>query len=326
MLQDISFMTLAAAEAEHATGSNAPNPPVGAVLVKEGRILGIGVHRWIGVDHAEVVAIRQARKQHGPTAARGATLYVTLEPCNHQGRTPPCTEAVLEAGIERVVFGVRDPNPNVNGAGAARLKAAGVEVVEGVAQDLCRRLILPFEKHLKTGLPWLVHKIALRETDDGKLTMIPVKGSKTFTSFESLREAHLERRRSDAILTSVGTVLTDDPQLNVRHLPDHEGKQRFLALISQSGRTAPPAWCERQRGLGFEIVYFKNLREALVGLGKRGVLRVLAEAGPNLSDAIVQEKIWDERLVFIRRRSENDEGYTDEVLREAACSPASSAR
>lgn len=313
---DLSYLALAAAEAEKFVGATAPNPPVGACIVRAGRVLGVGGHARAGTDHAEVVAIKQALADHGAAALKGATIYVTLEPCNHQGKTPPCTEAVLASGITRIVFGARDPNRTVEGGGAARLKEAGLDVTSYPGSTLCRDLISGFAKRFGYNRPWVVHKLAYRLTQDGALTMIPERGKKTFTSHESVRLAHLERRKCDAILTGMGTVLADNPLFNVRHVPDHPGKKRLLAVLSQTGRTAPSAWIERQQDeLGFEVLHYDSIAGALGELGERGVLRILVEAGPGLSQALVTEELWDERLVFISRDG------SDAISREHACSP-----
>lgn len=320
------FMALAAVEAEKHIGATSPNPPVGACLVKDGQVLAIGAHTCAGRDHAEIVALKQAMALYGAEAVRGSTLYVTLEPCNHYGKTPPCTAAILEAGIKHVVYGIADPNKKAAG-GAATLKAAGLEVEVSGDQKLCLELVRPFFKWLRTGKPWVVHKIAYRSTTEIKgatLTMIPAAGQTTFTSADSLKRAHLERRKSDAILTSLGTVLADAPSFNVRHLPDHEGKRRCIAVVSRDGRSAPASWTERQQTLGHDVLFFDSVESALCELGKRGAHRVLVEAGPALSVVIASKNLWDERLLFIA----NGEGQADHVSldlsdlsEEYPCSP-----
>ena len=159
---DSAHMRLALRLARRGLGRTSPNPPVGAVVVASGRVVGKGYHRRAGTPHAEVVALADAGD-----AARGATLYVTLEPCNHRGRTPPCTEAVIEAGIERVVVGVRDPNPEVAGGGCARLRRRGIEVEVGVEADACAEILAAFRKRVTLGMPLVTLKLAA--TLDGRI-------------------------------------------------------------------------------------------------------------------------------------------------------------
>lgn len=310
---DASFMALAAAEAEKYFGATAPNPPVGACLVKNGRILALGAHKRTGTDHAEVVALKEAVGKHGAETVRGATLYVTLEPCNHFGKTPPCAKALIEAGVARVVYAISDLNEAASG-GAATLKAAGIQVEQGFASDLCHELLRGFSKWVSQKRPWVVHKLAYRMTAASTLSMIPETGSTTFTSQESLRLAHVERRKSDALLTSLATVLADNPGFNVRHVDDHESKKRLVAVLSRGGQTPPQAWLERQESLGHEVLLFSDVASALTRLGERGSHRVLVEAGPRLSETISSLGLWDERLIFIQR------GSHDQVLREFKCS------
>lgn len=309
---DASYMALAAAEAEKYLGATAPNPAVGACLVKEGRILAVGAHKRAGTDHAEVVAMKDAIARHGAVAVRGATLYTTLEPCHHHGKRPPCTKAILEAGIARVVIAVAEVNKLASG-GADALRAAGVQVDFGVTNLVCDELVRGFFKWITTGRPWIVHKLAYRITNEGALSMIPETGSKTFTTQESLRLAHLERRKSDALLTSLATVVADNPSFNVRHVDDHDKKTRLIAVITRGDQQPPAAWLKRQAELGQEVLLAADVDEALKTLGERGVHRVLIEAGPRLSDVIAQRGLWDERLIFIRRQEH------DQVLREFKC-------
>lgn len=313
---DQSFMALALLEAAPFVGRTAPNPPVGAVVVgAHGHMLAGAAHQRAGMPHAEALALQRAREQHGADALRGATVYVTLEPCNHQGRTPPCAEALIAAGIKRVVMGCADPNPNVAGGGAARLKAAGITTdwITGTAHESALSLIAPFARWSTTGLPYVVHKIALQEIENGSLTMIPALGEKTFTSPDSLRLAHLERRQSDGILTGMGTVLADQPHFTVRHLPEHPEKIRPLAVIGDATRLTIPqkniwnAWVERQNHSGFQVSLHSTVEAALSALGQTSCLRVLAEAGPQLSEIIRVRGLWQERLVVIKPRQQSSD-------------------
>ncbi len=230
MRDDTRYMRLALELAARGTGYTSPNPMVGAVLVKDGRIVGRGYHRKVGGPHAEVEAIRDA----GPEA-RGATMYVTLEPCNHHGRTPPCSEAVLAAGISRVVVAMEDPNPHVTGGGLRRLQDSGIEVVCGVCREEARRLNEAFIKYVRTGLPWVVLKSAM--TLDGRIAT--ASGDARWVTGAGARAlVHRLRHGTDAILVGIGTVQADDPSLTTRL---EEGKGRDpIRIILDSGLKIDP--------------------------------------------------------------------------------------
>ena len=195
--------------AERGRGYVSPNPMVGAVIVKDGRIVGQGYHKIFGGPHAEVIAIEKA----GDDAA-GSTLYVNLEPCCHQGKTGPCTERILQAGIDRVVVGMRDPNPRVNGEGVNFLRSKGITVREDVLQDKCRELNRAFVKYIVQHKPFVTLKIA--QTLDGRIAT-STGHSKWITAQQSRTMAHKIRANHDAILIGIGTLLTDDPKLTVRY-------------------------------------------------------------------------------------------------------------
>ena len=207
-MNDQAYMKLALRLAARGAGWVSPNPMVGAVVVKEGQILGRGYHRAYGLPHAEVEALRKAG-----AAARGADLYVTLEPCNHQGRTPPCTQAVLQAGIRRVVIATRDPNPRVNGGGAEFLQARGLQVEIGLLAGEARRLNEAWFHWVETGFPFVIAKAAC--SLDGKIATVTGE-SQWLTGEEARAFGHQLRHQVDAILVGVGTVIADDPQLTVR--------------------------------------------------------------------------------------------------------------
>src|SRR5689334_10313832 len=194
--------------ARRGIGTTHPNPRVGALIVRSGEIVARGYHARAGEAHAEVRALEEAGK-----LARGATLVSTLEPCAHQGRTPPCVEAILASGIRRVVLGMRDPNPLVNGRGIAALRRAGLTIVEGVREDECRELNPPYLKFLATGLPWVMLKSMV--SLDGRVAS--ERGdSRGLGGEEQQRLCHGLRARHDAVLVGIGTVLQDDPELTVR--------------------------------------------------------------------------------------------------------------
>jgi len=229
MWSDFEREVMNRAITEARRGQPSPNPHVGAVIVRDKRVVSVGHHEKAGEAHAEVEAIRHAS---GPVA--GATLYVTLEPCNHQGRTGPCTEAILDAGIARVVIGCRDPAPHVPGA-IDRLRNAGVEVEVGLMEQECIALVADFAKYIETGLPFVTLKAAI--TLDGKIAT-RTGDSKWITGEEARTETHRMRDASDAILVGVGTVLADDPKLTVRHL---QGRDPVRVVLDANLRTPPTA-------------------------------------------------------------------------------------
>src|SRR5580700_3374698 len=214
--------------ARQAVGLASPNPPVGCVLIKDGAIVGEGFHVYDKLDHAEIVALKQAGKH-----AHGATAYVTLEPCNHQGRTGPCTEALIAAGVSRVVAAMEDPNPETTGSGFARLRAAKIEVEAGVLEEAAQTLNESFACWITTNKPFVTLKSAL--TLDGQLALPRDRKSKKpswITSEESRAEVHRMRHASDALLTGIGTILADDPLLTDRSgLPR---RKRLLRVILDS--------------------------------------------------------------------------------------------
>jgi diaminohydroxyphosphoribosylaminopyrimidine deaminase/5-amino-6-(5-phosphoribosylamino)uracil reductase len=292
-------MRMALNAADQFTGATAPNPPVGAIaLDRQGKVLLGAGHSKAGEAHAEVKVLDLAQKLGKISLIE--TLVVTLEPCNHQGKTPPCTEAILKhKNIKRVVIGCRDPNPQVKGGGAERLKAAGLEVVEGVLEQECFFLIRSFAKFIRTGRPYVIIKAAF--TKEG--SMIPPKGQKTFTGKESLVFAHELRKRSDAIWTGSGTILADNPDFTVRWLPDHPGKRRIL-LLSDRRRRVEKDWLSKAEKNGFRVLFADSFENGLDILGKNGVLQVLVEAGPSLRQAWLDSGLWDESVV-IKQGSEN---------------------
>ncbi len=210
-VDDAFWMRRALAEAGRGQGKVEPNPMVGAVLVRDGQLLGVGHHNRFGGPHAEVVALEATRA--GGRSPVDATLYVTLEPCCHHGKTPPCTEALLDAGIRRVVAAMSDPFPRVAGGGLAQLRAAGIEVESGLLEAESRRLNAPYLKRLATGRPYVTAKWAM--TLDGK-TAVASGDSRWISSPRSRALVHELRGRMDAILVGIGTALADDPMLTAR--------------------------------------------------------------------------------------------------------------
>lgn len=285
-------MRLAIREAEKYAGSTTPNPPVGATGIDpDGNILAVAAHHRAGEPHAERNLIQIFKDLDELEELH--TMVVTLEPCNHQGRTGPCTEAIIEAGVKRIIVGVRDPNPDVAGGGIDRLREAGIQVAEGVLAGDCSYLARSFFHKARTGRPWITVKQAIR--DGG--SMIPPEGKKTFTSPEGLTLAHRLRRRADAILTGSGTVLADNPLFTVRHVPDFPHKQRYLVALDRRGRISTE-WKESVKKSGFQLLEASSIEEALLELGRRDVMEVLVEAGPELSNHMIREGLWDERVVI----------------------------
>jgi diaminohydroxyphosphoribosylaminopyrimidine deaminase/5-amino-6-(5-phosphoribosylamino)uracil reductase len=302
--------------ARRALGRTAPNPAVGAVIVQDGAIVGEGFHPAAGEPHAEIFALRQAG-----AAAQGATLYVTLEPCCHSGRTGPCSTAVIAAGIVRVVAGCRDPNPKVAGGGFEQLQAAGIKVESGLLGTECRRLIAPFAKHIHTGLPYVTLKAGI--TIDGAVATASGE-SQWITGAESRLAVHHLRATHDAIMVGIGTILTDNPRLTTR-LPQGGGKNPLrivvdstlrtpptAALLAEAGQTlilttaaARSAAAERLRGESVEILSVAgnagavDLRDAMQQLGARGIQSILLEGGGRLHHAALHSGIVDRLCVFI---------------------------
>jgi len=284
-------------------GATAPNPPVGCTLLDDsGSILAVEAHRRAGGPHAEAAAIAFCRDTG--TLDRIRTVVVTLEPCNHWGRTPPCTEAILSTPAASVVIGAADPNSMVAGGGLARLRAAGLAVCDlgdmpdGGAVALaarCSDLIAPFAKRAATGRPWVTVKQAL----DPSGSMIPPPGAKTFTSPAALRYAHALRRRADAVLTGSGTVLADDPDFTVRRVPDHPGRQRQLAILDRRHRV-PARYMEAAAERRLVAFTADDLGAALDRLAAAGALEVLVEAGPAVTGSVLDGDAWDEHVLILK--------------------------
>jgi len=303
--------------AEQARGRTSPNPPVGAVIVRDGQIVGEGFHAGPGQPHAERVALQQAGD-----AARGATLYCTLEPCCHHGRTPPCTDGIIAAGLAAVVYSVDDPDPQVRGGGAARLRQAGVQVTAGVLHAAVESQLRAYLHHRRTGRPYLLAKWAM--TLDGKLATAS-GDSRWISAPESRAMVHRLRDRVDAVLTGAGTVIADNPQLTcrlaefgpltrpVRHpvrvVVDSAGRTPADAQLFRDGLAptwlATAAGCQVSERPGAELLRLPdcdgrvNLQALLEELGRRGIVEAMVEAGGELLGALFAMGLVDEVLVFI---------------------------
>jgi len=279
-------MSAALAEARQFIGATSPNPPVGAAaLDKSGRLLAVAAHKFAGGDHAEVALLKICREQN--LLPQVETICVTLEPCNHHGRTPPCTNAIIGTGIKRVVIGAHDPNPHVTGGGIEKLRGAGIEMVTGVLEEDCKQMIHTFAFHAETGKPWITIKRAF----DGSGSMIPPAGQKTFTSHGALTLAHRLRKKSDVILTGSGTILVDQPLFTVRHVEDYPGKKRWLAILDRRGRV-PDSYTKAAEKNGFIPLIYQDVAAAIDDLERRGARDILVEAGPLLSQAMLDYPFW----------------------------------
>ncbi len=293
-------------------GATAPNPPVGcAVLAADGSVLAVEAHQGAGLPHAEAAALAACRDRWEAVH----TLVVTLEPCNHHGRTPPCSQAILASPARAVWIGAHDPNPAVAGGGARRLSAAGLDVafVSGALAAESARLIAPFAMRATQGRPWLTLKQAF--TTDG--SMIPPPGERTFTSEASLDLAHALRRRADAVITGSGTILADAPLLTVRRVGDPRRAPRRLAILDRRRRT-PDAYLAAARERGLDPSLHADIPALLADLAEGGALEALVEAGPTLSAAFLAADLWDERVVITKAARAGDPDTVEIVSREKA--------
>jgi len=299
-VKDSEWMRRALAAGKRGIGLTSPNPPVGAVVVKDGRELGSGWHRGPGHPHAEVEAIGAAISHHGREALRGATIYVTLEPCSTHGRTGPCTTAIEAAGIRRVVFGATDPNPVHAGRAGEILASSGIEVLAGIEEAGCEWLIRPFAKVQRTGLPWMIVKTAM--SLDGRITR-PAGEGPWLSSEASRQDVQQLRLEADAILTSGRTVRADDPRLTLRlpELPPTKQQPWRIILTSRDdgvpagARILTDAHADRTRVFtGWRIE--RVLRELVT---EHGVCTVLVEAGGRLLGRLLDEEWADEVVVYL---------------------------
>jgi diaminohydroxyphosphoribosylaminopyrimidine deaminase/5-amino-6-(5-phosphoribosylamino)uracil reductase len=315
---DEAWMARAVTLAEGGRGTASPNPMVGAVLVRDGRVVGEGFHRAAGLAHAEAMALAAA----GELAA-GATCYVTLEPCAHHGRTPPCADALVAAGVARVVAAVPDPDPRVGGAGLARLRAAGVRVEVGTGAEAAAEQNAAYLTHRRLGRPRITLKAAA--SLDGKVAA-PDGTSQWITGPAARADAHRLRAEADAVCVGAGTALADDPRLTVR-LPGWSGRQPLRVLVDAAGRVgadghlfdgeaetlvattpaAPAAAVDAWKAAGAEVLICEptaavgrgrvDLRDLTKALGERGVLELLVEGGPRLQASLWAAGLAD-RLVW----------------------------
>ncbi len=315
---DHIWMRRALELAGRARGRTSPNPMVGAVLIKDGQIVGEGFHAYAGSDHAEVVALREAG-----SAAAGATLYVSLEPCCHVGRTPPCVEQILQAGIRRVVAACEDPNPAVSGKGFAALLAAGLSAEVGILARAAEQLNEAFFTHVRTGRPFVTLKVAA--SLDGKIATRTGE-SRWITGESARRRVHQLRNEVDAVLVGIGTVLRDDPLLTtrlgiaeqrdpIRVIVDNLARLPLRAKVVNRASTAatllavsqmaPRTKLEALEREGIQVIVVESsprrvsLERLMEALGKRGILSVMIEGGAEINASALREGIVDKVLVFL---------------------------
>jgi len=320
MSTDEELMAEAIALAATADFHTSPNPMVGALVVRDGRVIARGVHRKAGEDHAEVIALREAGD-----AAKGATLYVTQEPCAHVGRTPPCTVAVIASGVARVVTGMQDPNPKVDGRGLEALRAAGIAVSHGVLADRVRKLNEFFVKHATTGLPFVTAKFAM--SLDGRIATHGGE-SKWITGEAAREEVHRLRHAHDAILVGANTVIRDDPNLTTR-LPEGNGRSPLRVVVDsrlrvpadarifrQESGSVLIATSDRSRGdrlhefeeRGVPVVVLPSsegrvgLPDLLRHLGGRECISMLIEGGSSMHGSAFDQRLVDKVVAFIAPR------------------------
>jgi len=287
-------------QAQKGIGFTSPNPPVGAIIVAQDKIIGRGYHHKAGGPHAEVEAIRDAQKSW-PKLLRGSTIFITLEPCCTQGRTPPCTEAIKAAGIKRVVFGAHDPNPAHREQARSVLMLAGIEVTSGVLQEECQAIISPFAKWITTGIPYVIAKAG--QSLDGRITR-PAGESSLITNDSARAHGRRLRMRVDAILVGAETIRKDNPQLTLRDGSAGSGKQQpWRVVLTRSGDLPPQSHIFtdefKERTI---IMNGKDLPEALALLGKLGFLSVLIEGGGIVLGQAFREQLVDEIYWYIAPR------------------------
>jgi diaminohydroxyphosphoribosylaminopyrimidine deaminase / 5-amino-6-(5-phosphoribosylamino)uracil reductase len=323
---DATYMKRALKLARKGIGTTSPNPAVGCVIVRDGRIVGEGWHRKAGTPHAEVHALGMA----GP-AARGADVYVTLEPCCHTGKTPPCSDALIKAGVRRVVAGMSDPNPRVSGGGLAALTSAGIQVACGVLEDECRELNRAFIKQITTGLPYVTFKCAM--TLDGKIATV-TGDSRWISCDASRKEVHRMRARMDAVMVGVDTVITDNPELTVRHVRGRNplrivvdsnlrtpGGVKLMSSRLASNTIIATTETDRithlpflQKGATILVCEGEDGRVSLTDLmkmlGQRGVQSILLEGGSRLAGEMLRHNLIDELVIFIAPKIIGSDGFS----------------
>jgi len=299
MPSDDDWMQLALDEAYLGIGKTAPNPPVGAVIVKDERLIGKGWHRAAGQPHAEREALANSLQTHGPEALKGATIYVTLEPCSTYGRTPPCTQGIIDAGITRVVYACVDKNPSHAGRADKLLESAGIAVRSGVLREAAEKILRPFFKVRETGLPWVIWKTAM--SLDGRITRPPGEGQ-WLTGALARADVQKLRATVDAVVTSGETVRRDKPALTIRERNLLEGRSQpwrvvvtgFPDSLPRDAALFTDEW--RERTLIRPRHELENTLAQLVS--NQGILSVMIEAGGVLAAALLDAGLVDEAVLY----------------------------
>jgi diaminohydroxyphosphoribosylaminopyrimidine deaminase/5-amino-6-(5-phosphoribosylamino)uracil reductase len=327
---DKRHMRRALSLARKGVGKTSPNPAVGCVIVKDDRIIGEGWHKKAGMPHAEVSALEMAG-----TDAKDAEVFVTLEPCSHTGRTPPCADALVAAGVRRVVAGMVDPNPQVAGKGFNILNKAGIIVEHGLMEAECRAMNRPFIKHISTGLPYITYKCAM--TLDGNIATVTGE-SRWISCEESRRNAHMLRAAYDAIMVGVDTIITDNPQLTVRHV---RGRDPLRVIVDTRLRTpesvnvlgsrlaqntiiatteSNPRVHLRYTQQGTTVIVCDeydgrvSMVDLLEKLGKRGIQSILLEGGSRLAGEMLKRGLIDEFVFFLAPKIIGSDGFAPFTL------------
>jgi diaminohydroxyphosphoribosylaminopyrimidine deaminase/5-amino-6-(5-phosphoribosylamino)uracil reductase len=319
---DHEFMGQALELAGRGLYTTTPNPRVGCLVARDGAVVGTGWHEKAGMPHAEVLALKAAGAR-----SRGATVYVNLEPCSHHGRTPPCADAIIEAGVERVVAAMQDPNPRVAGAGFAKLRAAGIAVEHGLMEDEARELNIGFVARMTRGRPWMRMKIAA--SLDGRTALANGK-SQWITGEPARADGHRWRARACAILTGFGTVRDDDPQLNVRGVDtprqplkivvDSKFETASSARLLKEGKTLVVGAVSDEKKIaalkaaGAEVIIIPDARgkvelfKLMEELARRELNEIHVEAGAKLNGSLLQAGVVDELLVYLAPSVIGDSG------------------
>jgi diaminohydroxyphosphoribosylaminopyrimidine deaminase/5-amino-6-(5-phosphoribosylamino)uracil reductase len=313
-------------------GRTSPNPAVGCVIVKNGVVIGEGWHRKAGEPHAEIHALEMAGE-----AAKGSDVYVTLEPCCHTGKTPPCCDALIKAGVKRVITGMTDPNPQVGGRGLAALERAGIVTACGMLEESCRAINLPFIKQITTGLPYVTYKSAM--TLDGNIATITGE-SRWISCEESRKDVHRMRSKMDAVMVGVDTVIADNPQLTVRHV---RGRNPLRIIVDTRLRTpesvvvlsgphstktiiatteSNPKVHMRYLKQGATIVVCDefdgrvSMKDLLQKLGAMGIQSILLEGGSRLAGDMLQHGLIDELVFFVAPKIIGNNGFAPFTLQD----------
>lgn len=318
-MADESYIQLTLEIAKRGTGKVSPNPLVGCVITKNGKIIGAGYHSEFGKDHAEINAINSSREK-----LDGSALYVNLEPCAHQGNTPPCVDRIIEEKIKKVIIGTRDPNPLVSGKGIKKLKEAGIEVVEGVLKQECEELNRFFFKFIPKQQPFVTLKVAV--TLDGKIADVK-SNSKWISGPESRKYVHAMRNNYDAVLIGARTALSDDPELTVRYtegrnpyrivldsklkLPSglkvfQENSDRKTIVITTEAGSGKKNKLKKLDKLGVNVITVKknrndriHLKSLLRELGRNNITSVMVEGGSGIFTSFIKNKLFDDITIFI---------------------------